>query len=111
MDTLHFKVQLPAEPGGPNDIVGGQLDVTVNGNALPSIATAKGQTEVAGLSGPQDANVHLAFRYKDDAGNLSDPSEADVVLADTFAPPAPGALGILVTGETFGDSSAGSESA
>jgi len=101
VDILTFKVQLPAPPAEPNDIVNGQLTIQI-GTADPQvIITTKDQLEVEGLSGEQDTTVSLSFVYIDDSGNVStEPSTVVATLVDTFAPPDPGALGVVVTGET-----------
>lgn len=101
VDILTFKVQLPAPPAEPNDIVNGQLTIQI-GEADPQVViTAKDQLEVEGLSGEQDTTVSLSFVYIDDSGNVSaEPSTVVATLVDTFAPPDPGVLGVVVTGET-----------
>jgi len=101
VDILTFKVQLPAPPAEPNDIINGQLTIQI-GTADPQVViTAKDQAEVEGFSGEQDSTVGLSFVYIDDSGNVSaEPSTLVGTLIDTFAPPAPGTLGLVVTGET-----------
>jgi len=99
-DILNFTIQLPAPPQEPNDIVNGQLTVQI-GDETQVVMTSKAQTEVVGLSGVQDAIVNLSFVYIDDSGNMSaEPSTLIGTLVDTFAPPAPGVLGLIITGET-----------
>ena len=98
-DSILFKVALPLWPETPADIVKGVLKISIDGAPATEQDVEKGATEVAGLSGPQDAEVSLVFVYVDDAGNESDPSTAIATLVDNVAPPAPGQLGIVVTGE------------
>jgi len=102
-DVLPFKVILPAEPAN-TDIVGGRLDISINGSPLPTIETAKGQTEVLGLEGPQDAELVLSFCYIDDATvpNKSGSVTNTIKLEDNVAPPTPGQLGVTVVGEVVG---------
>lgn len=99
-NMLVFNVPLPAEPEGA-DIASGELTITIGSAEQQTIATTKGQTEVVGLKGAQDALVTASFAYIDDSGNRSvHPSKIDAVpLKDTIPPPDPGALGIVVTGE------------
>lgn len=99
MDIIKFSVQLPVEPVAA-DIEGGELSLRINGEPLPPVATTKGQTVVEGLEGPQDSLVLVSFRYVDDSGNKSAATTFEAQLLDTFAPPQPGAMGIVITGET-----------
>jgi hypothetical protein len=101
VDIIAFKVQLPDPPTEPNDIVNGQLTVQIGGADPQVIITAKDQIEVIGLSGEQDSTVNLAFVYIDDSGLISrEPSTLVGTLIDTFPPPNPGVLGLIITGET-----------
>jgi hypothetical protein len=98
---LSFKIQLPSLPEGPNDIASGELTVTIDGGAPAVFPTAKDATEVDGFSGNDGAAVRASFAYIDDAGNKSTtPAVLDAVLSDTIPPSDPGALALLVTGET-----------
>lgn len=98
---LQFKIVLPALPDPPGDIVSGLLRVTVGDGPEQSFETTKEQAEVAGLSGEQGQAVNASFVWIDDAGNASaNPSVLEnVILADSIAPPSPGALGLSVTAE------------
>jgi hypothetical protein len=101
VDMLAFKVQLPTPPIEPNDIVNGQLTVQIGDNEPEVIITTKDQLEVEGLVGEQDSTVNMTFVYIDDSGNTSEePSTLIGTLTDTFPPPKPGVLGLVVTGET-----------
>jgi hypothetical protein len=99
-NMLKFRIQLPSEPDGA-DIASGELTVKIGDDPEQTIATTKGQTEVADLRGAQGARVSASFVYIDDAGNRSEhPSQlTGVELLDTIPPPDAGALGIQVTGE------------
>lgn len=98
---LQFKITLPALPDPPGDIVSGLLKVTIGDGPEQSFPTEKDQTEVTGLSGEQGQAVNAQFAWIDDANNPSaNPSKFEnVILADTIAPPDPGALGLVVTAE------------
>lgn len=96
---LKFKIVLPALPPEPNDIVSGELTVTVDG-ASTVHPTTKDQTEVLDLEGNEDVAVTASFAYLDNKGNKSvHPSTLSEVLTDDVPPPNPGELGISVTGE------------
>lgn len=100
-NILNFKINLPELPPEPNDIVSGELTLVIGEAAPQIIFTAKDQVEVLGFAGKQDDTVEAAYVFIDDAGNRSEqPSTLTVVLTDTIAPAVPGALGIVVTGET-----------
>jgi len=100
-DILTFNVVLPTPPTEPNDITIGQLTIQIGETDPQVIMVAKDQVEIVGLQGEQDSIISLSFVYIDDSGNVSDePSTLVGTLVDTFAPPAPGVLGLVVTGET-----------
>lgn len=101
MQKILFEVALPglAAP----DVVKRELTVQIAGVVTTTVlegATLNDAT-VGGLKGLQDAALHLELVDIDDAGNRSQPSVFDGVLVDTFAPPAPGQLGIKAIGEDF----------
>ena len=88
------------------------MDISINGSPLPTIETAKGQEEVLGLEGPQDAELVLSFCYIDDATvpNKSGATVNTIKLEDNVAPPTPGQLGVTVVGEVVdGAADTGSE--
>lgn len=95
--AITFKVVLP--PVSAPDVVKRELSVKI-GDADPIFTElAADATEVDELEGAQDAEVEVSLVDIDDAGNRSEASVATAVLADTFAPPKPGELGIELTGE------------
>jgi hypothetical protein len=106
---LQFKITLPAEPDAPNDIVGGELTVTIGSETPVVVATSKGQSEVTGadaatpFSGNQGDLVSASFVYLDDAvppNRSMHPSAINgVELTDTIPPSDPGSLGLAVTAE------------
>lgn len=97
MSVISFKVILPQPVD--SDVVTRSLSVQIDDN-IPEITEVSPDTaEVDGFEGLQDAKVKLSLVDVDDAGNPSQPSTLDVVLLDTFAPPQPGLLGIVATGE------------
>jgi len=98
---LQFKITLPTLPPEPNDIVSGELTVKVGDAESAVVTTAKDQLEVVGLEGEQNAALSVSFAYIDDAGNRSvHPSTISDSLRDTIPPADPGALGLVITGET-----------
>lgn len=96
---LQFKLVLPAVPAEPADIVGGKLSYKIGDAELVSADTAKDQVEVAGLEGADGAEVVGLYAFVDDAGNVGEANPFSFVLADTIPPPAPGEVGLVVTGE------------
>lgn len=96
VNVILFDVTLP--PAAAPDVVKRELTVTVAGASVVHELPADTMS-LAGLQGPQDANLRLSLVDIDDAGNRSPESTLDVVLLDTFAPPKPGDLGVTVTGE------------
>jgi hypothetical protein len=106
-DQIQLNVQLPAFPDPITDIKHGVLSVLLADpvGSEPVLTTVlPGDDLVVGpFSGPQDSVVSLSYVFVDDAGNKSEPSEATLVLVDNFPPAAPGALGIVTTGETFAE--------
>ncbi len=98
---LVFKINLPALPDPPGDIVSGELTVTIGGASPVVIPTTSGQAVVDELRGNQGDSVTASFAWVDDAGNRSvHPSSIDgLVLNDTIPPPDPGALSLEVTRE------------
>lgn len=108
-EMLRFQIQLPPLPPGPNDIVSGELNVVIDGVALPAISVDKNAlvVEDASLVGRDNAAVSLDYRYVDDAGNRSQPSTLLVTLTDTISPTAPGMLGLVAVEEVFPDGPSG----
>jgi hypothetical protein len=96
---LTFSITLP--PPGANDVVSRQLTIARDDTTdEPTVITLPGDaTESADMTGEQGLTVLAQLIDIDDAGNQSAPSNATFVLADTIAPPAPGALGIAVKAE------------
>lgn len=97
--AILFDVSLP--PPGATDVVSRELTLTIDGTtqAVPPLVGTT--TVVVGFSGPQGATVEAVLVDVDDAGNRSEPSPKLVAtLQDTIPPPAPGELGLIVTGET-----------
>lgn len=99
-NMLGFKIVLPELPPEPNDIVSGELTVSIGEADAQLYPTTKEMTEVAGLAGEQGMAVSVSFVYVDDAGNRSeDASVLTETLVDTIPPAVPGALGLAVTSE------------
>jgi len=98
---LQFFVGLPAKTEAEFDVVSRKLEIDIGGTALEPQTVPVETLEAGPFEGPQDAAVKIHCWNVDDAGNVSETaSEFEGVLLDTFAPPAPGQLGIRVTGET-----------
>ena len=97
-DKILFDIALPAPPEGPNDIKALRLTVLADGQEVTADYDPAA-TVATGFAATQDSDVHVEAHYVDDAGNLSEPSVLEFVAVDTIAPPAPGALGVLVRGE------------
>jgi hypothetical protein len=91
--ALQYKLTLPTPT--VSDVTTRKL--TVNGNTTEHAVAV---VEVEGFEGEQGAEVAGTLVDVDDAGNESVPSAFTFTLTDTFAPPEPGAVGIVVTGET-----------
>jgi hypothetical protein len=98
--AITFKVQLPAKSAA--DVVARELTVKIGDSEPIFTELAADAAEVDELQGPEGAEVEVSLVDIDDAGNRSEPSVATAVLADTFAPPKPGELGIQLTGEIDG---------
>lgn len=95
---LQFKIVLP--PPGAADVVGRDLTVVI-GSGEPTLQTLDGDAlEATGFEGNDNDSVTATLVDVDDAGNHSPPSTAQTTLTDTIPPPAPEALGFVVTGET-----------
>jgi hypothetical protein len=95
---LQFKITLP----GPSavDVVTQELSVKIgDGDAVVQQVLAD-QTEVDGFEGADNAAAAVSLIQIDDAGNRSVPREQTFTLTDTLAPPVPGEIGLVVTGET-----------
>jgi len=99
MDRIQLKVQLPALPDVPHDIVRRRLVVIVDGQELDDMPVALA-TDSVQLSIEQDADVQLELRNIDDSGNPSEPAIVTFKAVDTVPPPAPGSFGVVVVGET-----------
>jgi len=98
---LQFFVDLPAKTADEFDVVSRKVEIEVGGVLLEPHLVPVETLEIGPFQGQQDMNVKVRCWNVDDAGNTSETaSEFDGILLDTFAPPAPGQLGIRVTGET-----------
>lgn len=97
-DTLQFEVILP--PVAAPDVVSREVAVDIDGT-LATFTVAGDVTKLENLEGAQGATVTVTLVDVDDAGNKSEPSVKIAVLADTFAPPKPGEIDLVVINETF----------
>jgi hypothetical protein len=94
---LYFTISLP--PVGATDVVERRLTVIVGSDDPISITPAVTDTESQEFGGEDNEPVHAELIDVDDAGNQSQPSVLDAVLADTLPPPQPGAMGIVLKRE------------
>lgn len=90
MPTLFVSLpQVPADNPESDDVVSGELTLTI-GDAEPQVvATELGQTEyVVGDLPAEDTVLSASFVFIDDAGNRSvNPLTAEYTVADTTPPP------------------------
>lgn len=94
---LRFKLLLPAP--GASDVVARKL-VVVNGNNEPQQLDLPGDSlETLEMEGQDNDVVSGTLEDIDDADNVSPAREFSFVLTDTIAPPQPGEIGLVVTGE------------
>lgn len=98
-DKISFLVKLP--PKSAPDVVRRILTVNIGEDNQTGIDTDKELTEFGPLTGDEGAAIKITLVDVDNAGNQSEPSVFEGVLADTFAPPAPGAIGVVAVGESF----------
>ena len=95
---LLFKIQLGK--AGASDVVTHELSVKVGDADAIIKQYPTTSTESDELSGARDAALHVEQTDIDGSGNRSAvPAVIDAVLKDTFAPPTPGQLGVVVTGQ------------
>lgn len=98
---LQFFVGLPAKTEAEFDVVSRKLEIEIGGMALEPQTVPADTAESGPFEGADGAAVKIRCWNVDDAGNVSETaSEFEGVLLDTFAPPAPGQLGIRVSCET-----------
>jgi hypothetical protein len=97
-NMLQYEIQLPALPAG-HDVVSRKLTVATDGGAPVESVIAPDTSSVPG-EGAQGATLVVTLQDTDDAGNVSAESSATFTLVDTIPPAAPGAIGLVVTGET-----------
>ena len=94
---LQFCLCLPEK--SCHDVVSRELTVRV-GNGEQNVLNLGAETlEATGFQGMHGEVVEGMLVDVDAAGNRSEPSEFYFVLVDTFPPPAPGQVGLKVTGQ------------
>lgn len=95
---LRFKVALP--PRGASDVTTREFSLTIGSDA-PITRTLPGDAlETEEFEGADNSSLLASLVDVDDAGNRSPERAATGTLTDTIAPPQPGELGFVVTGET-----------
>lgn len=98
VDGMKFEIRLPALSEG-HDVVKRHLSVAIAGAEPATVVASPGDAAVGGFSGADNAEVALSLVDEDDAGNMSEPRLLTVTLVDTIAPPQPGEMAVVVTGE------------
>lgn len=106
-DMILFSVSLP--PKSAPDVASREVTIKI-GEAEEVRSFGPEVVLIEGLEGEQDVVAMISLVDVDDAGNKSEASVAEAVLADTVAPPQPGALGIIVVGESHPEPEAPEES-
>lgn len=101
---LKFNVSLPAfDDSNPNDddVTVRHLSVTVGSGQPIAVDAGPSDTTVEndGFVGNAGDVVSLSLIDSDASGNSSPASTVSVTLADSIAPPAPGTVGLQVTGQ------------
>jgi hypothetical protein len=94
---LKFKLVLPSP--GASDVVSRKITVKIGEQDVLDAELAGDALETAEMSGVDNDPVVGSLVDVDDAGNMSPAREFSFVLIDSIAPPQPGELGIVVTGE------------
>jgi hypothetical protein len=94
---LRFKLVLPAP--GAQDVVSRMLTLAIGGADAEIITLSSTDLETAEFSGQDNDQVTGTLVDIDDADNASEPRDFSFVLVDTLAPPIPGEIGLVVTGE------------
>jgi hypothetical protein len=96
-NMLRFVLVLP--PIGASDVIDRELMVQISGQ-LPAVEHVPPSVVESGeYEGNDGDSISGHLVDIDDAGNRSEPSPFSFTLADTIAPPAPGEIGIRLTGE------------
>jgi hypothetical protein len=97
---LTFVVALPAKTAQEFDVVSRRVELVIGGVEAEPQVVAADTLEIGPFQGQQDQSVVIRVWNLDDAGNQSESASLfEGVLLDTFAPPAPGQIGIRVIGE------------
>ena len=94
---LRFKLILPAP--GASDVVTRKLSIQVGNGDPQNFALPGDALETQEFEGEDNAAVSGQLVDVDDAGNESEPRDYFFLLVDTLAPPQPGEIGLVVTGE------------
>lgn len=97
VSMLRFKLVLPAP--GASDVASRELSIKIGegeptGDILPGTALESGE-----FTGQDGEGVSGELTDIDDAGNRSPARAYAFFLSDTLAPPQPGEIGLVVTGE------------
>ncbi|MCU0871475.1 MAG: hypothetical protein MUE50_03945 [Pirellulaceae bacterium] len=99
-EMLTFFVDLQLKTEAEFDVVKRIVRVSVAGVPVDAVEVPVEMLEVGPFNGQQGDAVSVECFNVDDAGNVSETgSTLEAVLQDTFAPPAPGQIGLRVVGE------------
>lgn len=97
-----FDVLLPVIEA-PHDVTKRVLEVESHLDDLllgkQNIALSPDAISVIGLKALMGSDVKLSLVHVDGSGNVSAPAKLEFVAADTVAPPEPGKLGVIITGQ------------
>ena len=94
---LRFKLVLPAP--GASDVVNRKLTLQIGSAEPESLQLPGDAVESQEFEGQDNDTVSGQLVDVDDAGNESEARTFSFVLVDTLAPPQPGEIGLVVTGE------------
>ena len=99
LKMLRFKLLLPV--AGAADVTARTLSLQIGANEPQTVVLAGDAVETGEFTGNDGDSVVGNLIDSDDAtpSNQSPPRDFSFVLVDTIAPPQPGDLGILITGE------------
>ena len=94
---LLFKLVFPAP--GAADVVSRELTTQIGEEAEVITSLPGTAMEAVGFKAADNAALKVSLVDVDDAGNRSEVREQTFTVVDTIAPPKPGELGVIVTGE------------
>ena len=96
---LKFVLVLPVKSAP--DVVSRELTLQVGGNDPVNVTLDGNVVETPEYVGEKNGVLVGSLVDVDDAGNRSESRDFEFVLLDTIAPPMPGQVGVVVTGQDF----------